>query len=295
MSGRLLDLAVGSGGDFMKWKMGLIKNVVGIDIYKENVEKGMEYYKRQKSPKPDCIYLWGDSGQLLFPNFKAALDDYYEKKMRKIFLSKFSFDIVSLQFAIHYFFENEITLRTMLQNVSDNLKVGGYFIGTSLDGKKVFDLLKGMKNPAQGFIEDELLWKIEKKYTLKSWNKEKANLGQKIEVFVSTIGIPHEEYLVNYDYVVEICKEYGLKLQKIRSFGEIYERYKEKENAEELQSMSEGEKVFSFLHNEFVFRKEKEASDNVYKKLMELIEKEERKRIKMEKIKGGNIKLVLKN
>ena len=52
------------------------------------------------------------------------------------------FDIVSNQFSIHYFFQNSQTFNNFLQNVSENCKVGGYFIGTCYDGKKIFRKLK---------------------------------------------------------------------------------------------------------------------------------------------------------
>jgi mRNA (guanine-N7-)-methyltransferase len=40
------------------------------------------------------------------------------------------FDVVSMQFVMHYSFESEEKARTMLLNVSKNLRRGGYFIGT---------------------------------------------------------------------------------------------------------------------------------------------------------------------
>jgi hypothetical protein len=43
-----------------------------------------------------------------------------------------------------------------------------------------------------------------------------------------------------------------------------------------------------------VFVKEKEASDKTYSKLMLLIEKEEKKKKRMEGLKGGNIKIILR-
>lgn len=43
------------------------------------------------------------------------------------------FDIVSCQFAFHYCFESLPQARRMLQNVSECLKPGGYFIGTLPD------------------------------------------------------------------------------------------------------------------------------------------------------------------
>ena len=39
-------------------------------------------------------------------------------------------------------FENRLTLNNFLRNVSECTKIGGYFIGTSYDGKTIFDKLK---------------------------------------------------------------------------------------------------------------------------------------------------------
>lgn len=39
-------------------------------------------------------------------------------------------DLVSCQFAFHYSFESLPQAETMLRNVSENLKRGGYFVAT---------------------------------------------------------------------------------------------------------------------------------------------------------------------
>jgi len=273
--GSLLDLACGTGGDVMKWKMGLLKKVVGIDVVRDNILTAIELYKQSKRPKPDVSYIWGDSSKLIFPEFEAALDYQAKEQMKKTFLSKYQYDVVSLQFAIHYMCEDEIALRTLLQNVTDNLKIGGYFIGTSLDGERVYDLMKGLKAPAEGMVGDDVLWRISKNYTIKKWEKSKPNLGHEIEVYVNTIGIPHKEYLVNYDYLRDLAKEYGLEMVSIKGFGQIYEEsMKQKTEYDlDLRNMSSSEKEFSFLHNEFKFEKTKDASDAVYTKLLNMISK----------------------
>jgi hypothetical protein len=295
MEGSLLDLAAGTGGDSLKWKLGLLKDVVGIEIVKESVEIARTNYMSYKGAKPNTTYIWGDSGKLIFPDYEAALDGYNKGLLKKVILSKNQFDVVSMQFAIHYLFENEIKLRTFLQNVSDNLKIGGYFIGTSMDGGRVFDLLKGLKKPAEGIINDDILWKIEKKYsaTMK-WDAKKPMLGHKIEVYINTIGIPHEEYLVNYVYLEEILKEYGFELEIIRGFADIY-AMGDDEYKDDMKAMSSAEKTFSFLHNEFRFKKTKNASDEVYRKLVSMIEKERKKEEKLKSMPGGGVnKIVLR-
>lgn len=294
--GELLDLACGQGGDMYKWKLGKLKKVIGLEISKENVETAVQLYKRTSRPKPYVQYLWSDCSKLIFPNYDAALDFNSKELMKKSFIAKYNFDVVSCQFSIHYFFENEITLRTILQNISDNLKIGGSFIGTSFDGRRVFELLKGMKKPAEGFIEDKLLWKITKKYSARTFNEDKPNLGLKIENMINTIGLSHEEYLVNYKYFVEIAKEYGLKMKKIRGFGEIFESIEsDNEHYSKLQEMSAAEKQFSFLHNEFIFEKTENASDKVYGKLITLMNKADKKKEKLGKLnKNNRIKIVIK-
>lgn len=294
--GSLLDLACGNGGDTSKWRLGKLKTVVGIDISKDNIDSGIELYKKVQKPRPDVTYIWGDCGKLIFPNFDSAMDSFSKTKMEKTFISKNQFDVVSLQFAIHYFFENEIMLRILLQNVSDNLKIGGYFIGTSLDGERVYNMLRDLKNDdaKEGKIGDDLLWKIKKDYEVKKWDKKKANLGHKIEVFVKTIGISHTEYLVNYDYLVEIAKDYGIEVVEINGFEKSYMDALEK-NTEwdnDLKAKTPAEKQFSFLHNQFKFIKKKDASDSTYKKLITIVKNKEKKD---EKMKGlENKKFIIK-
>jgi hypothetical protein len=293
MEGSLLDLGAGTGGDSLKWKLGLLKDIVGIEIVKESVEIARANYLSFKGAKPNTTFIWGDSGKLIFPDYDAALDGYNKGLLKKVILSKNQFDVVSMQFAIHYLFENEIKLRTFLQNVSDNLKIGGYFIGTSMDGSRVVELLRGLKKPAEGIIGDDILWKIEKKYsaTMK-WDAKKPMLGHKIEVYINTIGIPHEEYLVNYAYLEEILKEYGFELEVIRGFGDIYAMGDE-EYKDDMKAMSDAEKTFSFLHNEFRFKKTKNASDEVYRKLVSMIEKERKKEEKLKSMPGGGANKII--
>ena len=47
------------------------------------------------------------------------------------------FDLVSCQFAFHYCFESLPQAETMLKNISENLKKGGFFIGTTPDSRDI--------------------------------------------------------------------------------------------------------------------------------------------------------------
>ena len=47
------------------------------------------------------------------------------------------FDLVSTQMAIHYMFESEAKLRAYLRNVTDRLRPGSYFVGTTIDADEL--------------------------------------------------------------------------------------------------------------------------------------------------------------
>jgi hypothetical protein len=108
----------------------------------------------------DAIFLHGNSG-LNIRNGDAFITDKEKRIAKAIFgngakdrktleegvfrshgLGQEGFRISSCQFALHYFFENAKTLHSFLRNVADCTALGGYFIGTCYDGKKVFRMLQ---------------------------------------------------------------------------------------------------------------------------------------------------------
>lgn len=264
--GSLLDLAVGKGGDLPKWKNALYEKVIGLDIDKAGLDYADNFYKEYKGkPKPKVEYIWGDSSKLIFPDYIAAMSAEARSKMETYLPKKGMFDVVSIQFAIHYMFKNEISLRTLLQNVADNLRIGGHFIGTCFDGMKVNNELK-KKSKLEGKVGDNLIWSIEKMYT-GSNAKNRANYGKEIRVYVSSIGESYTEYLVNLSYMSTIGKQYGLECTRVDSF----EDYFDKSDHNSVKEMSEAEKQFSFLSSAFVFRKMKEPTASATKKLLQLL------------------------
>jgi mRNA (guanine-N7-)-methyltransferase len=296
VEGSLLDLASGIGGDLMKWKNGRYEKVIGVEYNKENIEFGMDSYKKAPRPKPYVQYIWGNASKLIFPEFASAMDHNAKVLMKKTFLSKYQYDVVSCQFALHYFFENEIAIRSFLQNVNDNLKVGGYFIGTSFDGKRVFETLKGMKKPLEGFVGDDLLWKLTKDYNIRTFDDKKGSFGHAVDVYIPTIGTTNKEYLVPYAYFEKLAKEYGLEVVEIKGFGEVFESVpKDSKYYNAIHEMSDAEKQFSFLNNQFKFVKKENTSDKTYKKLIELMQKEEKKAKKETKGGNGKIRIVIRS
>jgi len=249
--GELLDLSCGKGGDLPKWKKSNLKRIIGIDIDKPGLRYAMNFYKKYPRPKPSVYFVWGDSSKLIFPNYDAGLDDMSKLRLKEYIPNKYNFDIVSVQFSLHYFYGNRKSTENIIQNIHDNLKKGGHFIGTCFDGKTVFEKLK--KNPLlEGKDEDNIIWSIQKDYKIRTFNDKKDFFGKKIKVYFKSIGHTHIEYLVNFEYFKKMCSKVGLKLVYVKSFSKIYE---EMEKAGNKYKLTESEKEFSFLNIAFDFVK----------------------------------------
>lgn len=305
--GKLLDLCSGKGVDITKIKRARYAEVVGMDIDGTAVKFAQEYYqKRVPMPKPKAFYVRGDSRRLIWPEQATAFTEAEKIYTKKYIPTKYYFDTISIQFCVHYFFENEITLRTIIQNLNDNLKIGGYVIGTCFDGERINNSFGKGKSIEGKTFSKETMWKIEKSYTSKLSFTERAMYGKEIDVFVKTIGIHHKEYLVNFKFMDAVMEAYGFKKVAITPFEEYYNQLmssddtdgdvrKMKENA---KNMSDEEKRFSFLFSSFVYRKEKNSSDELLKKLIQLMEKDAIKKreneIKMEVVDANDARTIEK-
>jgi hypothetical protein len=136
----------------------------------------------------------------------------------------------------------------------------------------------------------ETMWKIEKKYnsTKLGFTSSRPNFGKQIDVFIKTIGTVHPEYLVNFNYLDKIMSDYGFTKVFIKPFEDFYNEFIEgkilmdlnnseiEKDIEVIKKMSEEEKRFSFLSDAFMYKKEKNSSDSLFKKLIEVTEKKEK-------------------
>ncbi len=275
----LLDVACGRAGDLYKWKDAEINYVLGIDNDEKNLtneeDGAIARYtelkiKKSKYPK-DAFFIWGDSSRNINDG-SAGLDNRNKEDLREIFADRgpSSFDIVSCQFALHYFLKSQQTIDNFLYNISINLKPGGYFIATTLDGEKVFKALEENNGIISGVKDKIRIWEIKRGYDS---NDKFKNFGQSINVYNINIGQEIPEYLVNFEFFTENAKKFNLipiendefesnndnlsKLVGIQSFGDIYDKItnsysKTKKLSEE---MNEDEKKYSFMNNYLIFKK----------------------------------------
>jgi hypothetical protein len=197
------------------------------------------------------------------------------------------FELVSCQFAVHYFFESRETLGNFAKNLAMFLQPGGFFVGTCLDAFKVDEALRNVPvgSFVQGAKDGAVLWQIMRLYENLSADDPSLNVGLKIRVFMESIGQAMVEYLVDMNLLVATLAEVGIHpltseecAQVFRPtsaksatpgmgstmstglFNELYEdmlRSSSSKNLELARNMSDVEKEYSFLNRWFVFRKSK--------------------------------------
>jgi mRNA (guanine-N7-)-methyltransferase len=225
----LLDIAVGRGGDLAKWNKSNVKYVFGFDKSEKSItnedpedQGALERLANFKGSKfKDIYFLVGNALKPSKPLLTSI--DYFLKKN-----NLHGFDIVSCQFALHYFFKSEIDLQIVLTMISRYLKTGGYFIGTTTNGDYIKNLFKDIKEK----VYSTNLFRIQRNFnkTLKSpygneYNftifdtKDRAN-------YFNTMGLS-TEYLVNFKTLEEVAATVGLVPLKLNIFEE-YNSYESK-------------------------------------------------------------------
>ena len=311
----LIDFGVGRAGDLSKWQHNKLSFVFGMDVnsdgiknrwkgactrYLNDLKKSRAASQQYRDTALQCIFIPGDVGRNI-KSGDAADDDETKRIIECVFgIQKHEgtlgagvtkhfgklvngADVGSIQFAIHYMFESKEKLYTFVQNAAECIKVGGYFIGTCFDGRRIFELLREVKTD-QSYVlhrNGNKMWQLTKKYSdrLQEMPDGEASLGMAIEVFHDTIGQTISEYLVNFDYLTEVMEAHGfvpmpqdelesgtMFPQAIGNFQLLFDqmvnrvrgqagRSRNRMNYGDALSMSEEEKTISFCNNYFVFKK----------------------------------------
>lgn len=308
----LFEIACGKGGDLSKWINYDYKSVVGIDISPDNIMNTNDgIYARYSSlsnnnkkkinpmmflimdasvkwnktyiksiddneslSKQFAEILWGIKNAVIKKN--SYFDAFYEA------IDKKKFNLVSCQFAIHYFFENQAILDNFIDNLDLILRPGGYFIGTSLDGNLVDrEFNKNETTKIEGVESNKILWRIRKDENYGIFDKENPhkNYGKKIYVYVETINKETPEYLVDFELLKSKLEDKKIRMlnqdemQRLQKqtnnmfksqtssdlFGTVYQDNIdaiENENNKYCSITSENIKKYSFLNRFWIFKKD---------------------------------------
>jgi mRNA (guanine-N7-)-methyltransferase len=298
--GSLLELACGEGGDMNRWIDSNYKFVLGVDLVKSNIcnprsgaysrmikRRGQYIRKQEEADKlffTDMVFVVGDCGANI-KDGTASLNvgDEESAKILKIVMNNQKnvpnyyryisgkgikgFDAVSCMFAIHYFFESENKLDGFLNNVSSNLKKGGSFFCTFMDGKTVIDsinkndgkMIEGRKTFEENSIP---VWAIIKQFS----DSDLSFYNKKIDVYIENTQKLISEYVVNYELLLTKAKLFNLEISESEMFGETFNKLKANISSDEskkthldndLKELDKDniQKQFSFLNRWCVFKK----------------------------------------
>lgn len=293
----LFDISCGKGGDLDKWIEGGFTKVFGVDISRDNIENSFDgvyariLENRNNNYNPQKLsyaFTVMDSSKKFDKEYIESLPNKDDKELNSVLWGlketptlnnyyKFAnteFDVLSCQFSIHYFFENETKLDNFIWNVQKHLRVGGYFIGTCLNGEKLKEKLA--KTPYHGSItgkqNDRVLWNIKKLYK----NDKTITIGDTIEVYMESIGQVIKEYVVSFDLLKAKLKKYNIEMLskeeledlQLKNSTETFDMtFKNIDNFDtssfgndfikKIKNMSQEEKDYSFMNSWFIFVKRK--------------------------------------
>jgi hypothetical protein len=331
----LIDLSCGRGGDLAKWTEAKLSFVFGIDYSKDNLENRIDgactrYLNAKKETKyvPNALFVHGNSafnirngngllndkakqiGNALFGIGKKD-EEYLGKGVYKHYgIASKGFDICSSQFAIHYFFKSPELLEGFLRNIAECTKLNGYFIGTTYDGKTVFNLLSKVKTGESIKLmeNNKMIWEIIKIYGADKFNADSSSINYEIGVYQESIGQRISEFLVNNEYFERLMDLYGMKLisnEEAKDIGlpngsgmfeELFNLMKQKISRNQYSKneygkaplMTKNEKTISFMNRYYVFKKVREVNTDKLK--LELSEYSEHQE-EINKLATTNIRL----
>ncbi|KAI9483348.1 MAG: mRNA capping enzyme-domain-containing protein [Benjaminiella poitrasii] len=205
----VLDLGCGKGGDLLKMAKARIRHLVAADIADISLQQMQERYKTLRDRTFTAEFYPMDCYQeLLAPKLQPEL----------------RFDTVSMQFCLHYAFENEKKARTMLENVSSRLSSGGHFIGTIPDANWI--VKKVREEPVGSFGFGNRIYSITFDNIQDSDDKTLRKTGftpfgcKYMFHLVDAVDCP--EYLVHWPTFEKLAGEYGLRLLFKENFHNFY-------------------------------------------------------------------------
>ncbi|KAF8626061.1 hypothetical protein AX15_005097 [Amanita polypyramis BW_CC] len=207
--GKILDMGCGKGGDMTKWAKARVKEYYGVDIAAKSVEQARSRWESHPSR---------------FGARFAALDCYTEPLSRAFAPAMLSqpFDVVSMQFCMHYAFETVQKARCMLDNVSKYLRTGGIFIGTIPNADFLLEQLDGLPPDAEELSFGNSVYNI--KFEKRS---QRPIFGHKYSFFLKDAVDNVPEYVVYWDNFVQMAAEYKLHLLYRQEFHRVFEEHQD--------------------------------------------------------------------
>lgn len=203
---KVLDIGCGKGGDLNKWTQAQIRLYVGLDIAATSVEQAWDRY-RKLGPRArfEAHFFAHDC-------YANPISEVLPKPLQQPDL----FDNVTMQFCMHYAFENASKARMMIENVSRHLRPGGRFIGTIPDGDQLLERLNAVPEDAE-----ELRFGNSCFYIQFMERRHKGKYGHQYRFYLTDAVDDVPEYIVDWPNFEALANEYRLRLVYKQPFHQI--------------------------------------------------------------------------
>ena len=122
----------------------------------------------------------------------------------------------------NYCFDNIVSVKNCLQNISDSLRDGGVALITTMDGSKLYNKLKendgNIEVKVNGF--DEIIYSVRSSFSFDTdeLSNDEQGLGKQIYVKLGTTGQEFPEYLVHPQFLIKQAYDVGLEIMDISEF-----------------------------------------------------------------------------
>lgn len=194
---------MGKGGDLQKVHDAGALVYCGVDVAKTSISQhATERYNSSVYKKANGFVARMLCGDAFTGELQTAL--------AQLDLSGSVFDVVSMQFALHYSFYSEVVARSALKNVSQSLRPGGIFIGTTVDSNVLVKKLREHVGLAFGNSVYKIVF--DEQYRNKTFDKQDGAFGIEYEFTLDDAVTQCKEWLVHKKELERVAYEESLKL-----------------------------------------------------------------------------------
>lgn len=269
----VLDLACGKGGDFTKWREVSrrfpVARYVGVDIAKTSLIDAIGRYHQDRHIRAalgaTLTLACADLGSMDLVEDELevweATEDAWSR--RPLLDEGDLFDAVTMQFALHYMFEDEGRARFFLKTVARHLRVGGTFIATTVDARVVVEMMAGSGRREEGGewvarlvdeekrelcrlqVDDATYWQLFRPSPGMQEGSEEQSKDEQVGGDSPFCGLRYKfllkdgseedgaadavnapEWMIPLPLLEAAAGEYGLRLEQAQNFHELVEEHR---------------------------------------------------------------------
>ncbi|ORY81417.1 mRNA capping enzyme-domain-containing protein [Protomyces lactucae-debilis] len=209
----VLDLGCGKGGDLMKWDKANVSSYTGIDLAEVSIEQARGRYRNMRHARFKAQFY-------AFDCFGKPVAQILPPEQRR-------FDVVSMQFCLHYAYETEAKARQMLANVSASLPRGGKFLGTIPDSDAIIEHVSKLQPGEKEWGNDIYKVEFENQPPPGPDVVFRPPYGHKYTFYLKDAVDIVPEYVVPFEAFRALAEEYNLELLYKKGFHEVFEEYKD--------------------------------------------------------------------